>query len=59
MGSPAPKKPPIPAPQATPQVGKDTEDLAVKKQRRKSGYEKTLLTGGLSPSAGKKTTLGG
>jgi hypothetical protein len=63
MGSPPKvKPPPIPSPQATPSTASDSSlaaDEAIKKQRRKSGFEKTLLTGTLGATGTGKTTLGG
>ena len=59
MGGKAPKPPPVPAPQAIPEVGKDTEDMAMKKARSMSGYSKTIMSNSLIPmSQGKKTVLG-
>jgi len=59
MGGKAPKPPPVPAPQAIPEVGKDTEDMAMKKARAMSGYSKTIMQGALAPTnTGKRTTLG-
>jgi hypothetical protein len=54
-------KPQAPAPVAPAPTVMETEpasESAVKKERRKSGYQSTLLTGSLSPSTGKKTVLG-
>jgi len=48
-----PKKPEAPKPQAPPPTVQETmpaEEVAMKKQRRQSGYQKTLLTGQLAPS---------
>lgn len=61
MGKPPKvKAPPVPAPQAIPTVGEDTQDEAIKKARRASGYSKTIVTGSLAPqSTGKKALLGG
>jgi hypothetical protein len=51
--------PPVPEPTPIPQVLPETGDEAMARARRKGGYEKTILTGGLTPkSTGKKTTLG-
>jgi len=59
MGKPkTPKPPPPPAPVAAVDVSKAPEDEAIKAKRRKSGYQKTVLTGNLAPNTGKKTTLG-
>ena len=52
-----PPKPPAPPP--VPQEAPQTGDQAIEKQRRKSGFEKTVMTGELTPNTGKKTTLGG
>lgn len=58
MGAPKMKPPPIPPPPAIPQESPDTADQAIEKQRRKSGFEKTIVAGGLTPNTGKKITLG-
>ena len=60
MGKPkTPKPPPPPAPVAIQDVSAAPADDAVKAQRRRSGYQKTVLTGNLTPmNTGKKTTLG-
>ena len=59
MGKPkVPKKPPAPKPQAPPPTVQETlpaEEVAMKKQRRQSGYQKTMITGSLAPQTG---TLG-
>lgn len=47
------KAPPLPAPQATPEVAPETEDTAAKKARKTSGYGKTILTGNLAPPRGE------
>lgn len=54
-----PKAPPAAAPIAVPEVA-DTQagDEAVKRQRKKSGFQNTMLTGALAPSSGGRTTLG-
>lgn len=60
MGKPSkPKPPPPPAPAPTVMDAEPAGDEAIAKQRRRSGYQKTMLTGALSPNTGKKTTLGG
>ena len=56
--SPKVKPPPVPAPAPIPEVGIETGEQAIKRQRAKSGFEKTLLTGSLATNTGKKTTLG-
>lgn len=62
MGKPkAPKPPPPPPPIAPAPTVMETEkpaEEAVAKERRRSGYRKTILTGELTPSSGKKTVLG-
>jgi hypothetical protein len=53
------KTPPVSAPQAIPDASDEAGDTLAKKTKRKSGYQKTILTGDLVPeSTGKKTTLG-
>ncbi len=59
MGKPSkPKVAPPPAPAPTLMETEPSESEAVKKERRRSGYQKTLLTGALTPTTGKKTVLG-
>jgi hypothetical protein len=59
MGKPKkPKPPPPPSPAPTVQEAAPAEEEAVTRQRRRSGYQRTILTGALSPSTGKKTVLG-
>lgn len=53
-----PKPPPIPAPAATPQASEAAPEDEAKKAMKRSGYQKTILTGALTPSTGRKTTLG-
>jgi len=53
------KPPPPPAPTAVPDTAPETEEQMMKKSRRASGYQKTLLTGALTPNTGKSTLLGG
>jgi hypothetical protein len=51
--------PPVPPPAAIPQVGPETSDYAAKMARRRSGFRKTVLAGGLEPfESGKKKVLG-
>ena len=52
------KPPPVPAAVPIPEVGIETPEQAMKKQRAKSGFERTLLGRSLTPSTGRKTTLG-
>jgi len=59
MSKPKAVKPsPPPPPAAIPEVAPEAEDTAIKRARRRGGFRKTMLTGALSPSTGKKTTLG-
>ena len=59
MGKPKKIKPPAPpAPAPTVMEAEPAADDAVKKQRRRSGFQQTLLTGALTPATGKKTVLG-
>ena len=53
----APKAPKAPAPMATPEVGEDAGDELRRRQKRKKGYARTLLTGTATPGS-KKTVLG-
>ena len=53
-----PPPPPLPAPVATQEVATQAGEAAVKRARRRSGFQKTILTGALAPKTGKKTTLG-
>lgn len=56
-----PKKvepPPAPAPIATEVQAEEAGEEEVRKQRRRSGRRKTVLTGALAPSVQGKTTLG-
>lgn len=59
MGKPkAPKPPPLPPPVATPETTEEPADETVRRAQRRSGYGKTVLTGSLTPTSGKKTVLG-
>ena len=59
MGKPKKvKPPPPPAPVPTVEETAPAGDEAVARTRRRSGYQRTILTGSLSPSTGKKTVLG-
>ena len=53
---PVPKEPPSPL--ATPVASSETEDQAKKRVGSRSGYGKTIVTGNLAPTMGKKTTFG-
>lgn len=52
------KPPPAPDPVATPVETPEVDDTALKKARRGMGYQRTMLTGSLTPSTGKSTMLG-
>jgi hypothetical protein len=55
-----PSMPPVPAPPAVPQPDAAVEDLTMKRAKKRSGFEQTILTGALVPTGtGKKTLLGG
>ena len=59
MGQPKLKTPKVPPPMAIPEVGVETEEEAMKRVRRRSGYEKTLTMGNLAPKqTGKLPRLG-
>jgi hypothetical protein len=59
MGKPkAPTPPPPPAPAPTVQDAQPAAEDTIRKQRKQSGYQKTILTGALTPNTGKKTVLG-
>ena len=51
--------PAVPPPAAIPVVGPDTEDSAMKSAKQRAGYQKTIITGDLTPNTGKKRLLGG
>ena len=52
------KTPPVPPPEAIPEVGEEPQDIA-RKKRYKGSRSETFLTGNLAPeSSGKKTLLG-
>lgn len=52
--------PPPPPPAAIPEVGEEAGDFAMKLARKRAGFRKTTLVGGLEPLAkGKKRLLGG
>lgn len=56
-----PKKiepPPAPEPAPTIETTEQAGDAAVTQQRKRRGFQKTLLTGALTPTTGKKTVLG-
>jgi len=52
------KPPPPAAPAAVPGEAPEAGETAIRRARRRRGFQKTMLTGGLSPTTGKKTTLG-
>ncbi len=53
------KAPPVPYPLPVPVVSDESEEFAIKEQRKRSGISRTFLTGNLSPkSKGLKRTLG-
>ena len=58
MGRPKLKLPPVPSPIALPTVDKSVGEEEMKDVRRRSGYERTLVTGALTPKK-KKTIIGG
>jgi hypothetical protein len=45
------KPPPIPPPQAIPEVAPETEETEAKKVRRAMGYQRQILAGGLAPKS--------
>ena len=54
------KPPPIAPPPPIPEVGPETEDIALKRARSREGFRKNaFLTGDLAPTTGKKKLLGG
>ena len=53
------KAPPVPEPAPVPVVSDEADEFTANEMRKRSGINKTFLTGNLSPkSTGKKTTLG-
>jgi len=60
MSKPKVKPPPVPPPTAIPEIGEEPAEQAIRRARRRRGFEATLMTGALVPQAraGKKTTLG-
>jgi len=54
-----PKMPPVPPPPPIPEVGPETEDIAMRQIKKRKGFQSTILTGALTPTATKKTVLGG
>ena len=59
MGKPkAVKPPPPPPPTAMPGEALEAGEAAIRRARRRGGYRRTILTGALSPTTGRKTTLG-
>lgn len=45
-------------PVATVESAPEAADAEALRQRRKSGFSKTILTGAMTPATGKKQTLG-
>ena len=62
LGGSKPKKitpPPVPDPPPIPVVSDESEEFAIKEQRRRSGASKAFLVGNLTPKfTGRKRTLG-
>jgi hypothetical protein len=59
FGTPKKVTPPVVSESPTlPIVDTGAEDAATKQAMRRKGYKKTIITGALSPSSGKKTALG-
>jgi len=57
MKPPRPPKPPTSS--TAVQESVETQEQTIRKQRRKSGFESTMLTGSLTPKkTGLSTTLG-
>lgn len=52
------KMPAPPPPPAMPVESSDAGDYAAMMAKKRSGFRKTILTGALAPTTGKKTTLG-
>jgi len=53
-----PKPPPIPELLRPPTKPIEAEEAAMKKARRRRGWQKTIITGELIPETTKKTQLG-
>lgn len=53
-----PKAPATPPPQPVPQVQDAAASDAARKEYKRSGFAKTVLTGALTPNDGRKTVLG-
>ena len=59
MTKPKSVKPPAPPPPiAMQEVGQEVGETEAKRVRRRAGFEKTIVTGALSPTTKKKTRLG-
>ena len=54
----APPLPDVPPPPALPDDTDEAGDAAARRLRRRSGFQKTILTGSLTPETGKKNLLG-
>lgn len=53
-----PPPPPAPVPTVVESAADEAEDETKRRARKASGYSKTILTGGLAPTTGKRTVLG-
>ena len=51
-----PGTPPPPPP--LPKENTEAQDEAIAEEKKKSGYEKTIVAGNLTPNTGKRLTLG-
>ena len=50
--------PKLPPPEAIPQGSPEAGEQEAKRIHRQMGFQRQILTGALTPSTGKKTTLG-
>ena len=53
-----PAMPEVPPPPVLPTDADEAGEAEAKRLRRRSGFQKTLLTGALTPQTGKKNLLG-
>lgn len=58
MGKPKKVEVPEATPIATEIQSEEAGEETVRKERRRSGRQKTVLTGALTPQTGRKTVLG-